>query len=207
MNRLSQTGLGRFKATREKQRYHLCKWGANLKVQSLVMFCSVFSRRIAMQEWNDSVNESMIRTSRILLFLLSFIASHTTPLNAESSTCLMVYKEGGAPAVFQSPKCPRWRLSNHASRPRTVTCQSAISQGRRKSQEDRTFCALDVRIPFPGTTAVIDALDWSLQYILIGCRENIGKERRDTGIWLYCWISYYLRLRGLFGLVLLGFQV
>ncbi|XP_059593788.1 uncharacterized protein LOC100263200 isoform X1 [Vitis vinifera] len=100
----------------------------------------------------------MIQTSRILLFLLWFLASQTPPLNGESSTCLMVYKEGGAPAVFQSPKCPSWRLSNDASRPRTVTCQSAMSQGRRKSQEDRTFCALDVRIPFPRSTGLAEVM-------------------------------------------------
>ena len=29
-----------------------------------------------------------------------------TRSNGESSTCVTVYKEGGAPAVFQSPKCP-----------------------------------------------------------------------------------------------------
>ncbi|GLT52975.1 hypothetical protein SLA2020_262770 [Shorea laevis] len=27
-------------------------------------------------------------------------------------------------------------------------------QGRRKSQEDRIFCALDIRIPFPGKVGV-----------------------------------------------------
>jgi hypothetical protein len=28
-------------------------------------------------------------------------------------------------------------------------------QGRRKSQEDRTLCALDFRIPFPGITTFL----------------------------------------------------
>lgn len=79
--------------------------------------------------------------------------------NGESLTCLTVYKEGGAPAVFQSPKCPRWTLSNYRSNPKNspssaAKCQSAMHQGRRKSQEDRTLCALDIRIPFPCPTGV-----------------------------------------------------
>ncbi|CAK7346523.1 unnamed protein product [Dovyalis caffra] len=78
----------------------------------------------------------------------------------ESSTCLTVYKEGGAAAVFQSPKCPRWNFPNYDSRPRSTAtatssrCQSALLRGRRKSQEDRTLCALDFRIPFPGKVGV-----------------------------------------------------
>lgn len=65
----------------------------------------------------------------------------------------MLYKEGGAPAVFQSPKCPRWKLSNFDDdswSSQTPVCQIALHQGRRNTQEDRIFCNLDVRIPFPG---------------------------------------------------------
>ncbi|GER24870.1 protein phosphatase 2C family protein [Striga asiatica] len=78
----------------------------------------------------------------------------------ESPTCLTVYREGGAPAVFQSPKCPRWKLSNfkpeHNRRFRSpsAACQSAVLQGRRKSQEDRILCAVDLGIPFPGPKEV-----------------------------------------------------
>ncbi|XP_043812617.1 uncharacterized protein LOC110614471 isoform X4 [Manihot esculenta] len=86
----------------------------------------------------------------------------TTQCGGESSTCLTVYKEGGAPAVFQSTKCPRWNLPNYDTPSRTTSttvtgstrCQSALLQGRRKSQEDRILCALDVRIPFPGKTGL-----------------------------------------------------
>ncbi|KAK4848290.1 hypothetical protein QYF36_011360 [Acer negundo] len=94
------------------------------------------------------------------LFVLGFIvvviiAYATTPSIGESSTCLTVYKEGGAPAVFKSPKCPRWNLPNYNSRQRTTSrCQMAMLQGRRKSQEDRTLCALDLRIPFPGSMGI-----------------------------------------------------
>lgn len=168
-----RAGSGRFKKPQKLQRP-----SSYTERESLLSISSIIlSPSRALQEWNDSIIESMIQTSRILLFLLWFLASQTPPLNGESSTCLMVYKEGGAPAVFQSPKCPSWRLSNDASRPRTVTCQSAMSQGRRKSQEDRTFCALDVRIPFPRKTVVIDALGWIFYYVLIGCQENIGKGK------------------------------
>ncbi|XP_057800960.1 uncharacterized protein LOC131016306 isoform X2 [Salvia miltiorrhiza] len=96
-----------------------------------------------------------------LLLLLSGLAlSATPPVGGESPTCLTVYREGGATAVFQSPKCPRWNLSNFKSqsnrRPesRSLTCQSSALQGRRKSQEDRTLCFLDLRIPFPGPKGV-----------------------------------------------------
>ncbi|XP_023889066.1 uncharacterized protein LOC112001119 isoform X2 [Quercus suber] len=92
---------------------------------------------------------------RILLLLLLAIL-FATRSNGESSTCVTVYKEGGAPAVFQSPKCPRWTLPNYGFTTTTTTapCQMAILQGRRKSQEDRTLCALDIRIPFPGKMGV-----------------------------------------------------
>ncbi|XP_044486005.1 probable protein phosphatase 2C 51 isoform X2 [Mangifera indica] len=87
----------------------------------------------------------------VIGLIVSIVAYATTRSSGESSTCLTVYKEGGAPAVFQSPKCPRWKLPNYDSRSRTTRrCQSAMLMGRRKSQEDRTLCALDLHIPFPG---------------------------------------------------------
>ncbi|XP_027363677.1 uncharacterized protein LOC113871100 isoform X2 [Abrus precatorius] len=94
--------------------------------------------------------------SQHLLFALGFLLSATIPFaHGESSTCLTVYKNGGAPAVFQSPKCPRWKLSDYDSPPQTTArCQSAMLQGRRNSQEDRTLCVLDVRIPFPGANGI-----------------------------------------------------
>ncbi|XP_057965687.1 uncharacterized protein LOC131156200 isoform X3 [Malania oleifera] len=92
---------------------------------------------------------------KLLLSLLGFLLCVKTGVHGESSTCLTVYKEGGAPAVFQSPKCPRWKLSNYASR-RTIACQSAIHQGRRRSQEDRTLCALDVHIPLLGSMGITE---------------------------------------------------
>ncbi|XP_058770917.1 uncharacterized protein LOC131644435 isoform X2 [Vicia villosa] len=100
----------------------------------------------------------MIRriSSNYLFFALGFLLSTGIPFaDGESSTCLTVYKNGGAPAVFQSPKCPRWRLFDYDSPRQTTTrCQSSMLQGRRKSQEDRTLCVLDVRIPFPGPMGI-----------------------------------------------------
>ncbi|GAB2303353.1 hypothetical protein Dimus_037344 [Dionaea muscipula] len=84
--------------------------------------------------------------------LLWLLVSTVIPSAGESTTCLMVYNQGGAPAVFQSPKCPRWKLSDYDSQSRTSRCQSAILQGRRRYQEDRTLCAVDLRIPFPGSS-------------------------------------------------------
>ena len=70
----------------------------------------------------------LIFTQKILAILLA------TRSNGESSTCVTVYEVGGAPAVFQSPKCPHWTLSNYSSTVTIITtktsstapCQSAI---------------------------------------------------------------------------------
>ncbi|KAJ1385545.1 PPM-type phosphatase domain [Sesbania bispinosa] len=68
-------------------------------------------------------------------------------------------RSGGAPAVFKSPKCPRWKLSDYDSPPETTArCQSAVLQGRRNSQEDRTLCVLDLRIPFPSAVGIKEAV-------------------------------------------------
>uniref|UniRef100_A0A2P2IPI4 Uncharacterized protein LOC105649936 n=1 Tax=Rhizophora mucronata TaxID=61149 RepID=A0A2P2IPI4_RHIMU len=106
----------------------------------------------------------MVGVDRKLLILELVIAVYVTRCCAgESSTCLTVYNEGGAPAVFKSPKCPRWNLPSYDSGPRTTSlrsarCQVAILQGRRKSQEDRAVCALDVAIPFPGESGLKEAM-------------------------------------------------
>lgn len=97
----------------------------------------------------------MIPAFKFHLIVLGFLLYVSPHSYGESSTCLTVYKQGGAPAVFQSPKCPLWKLPPRNSRARATTasktarCQSAMLQGRRKSLEDRTLCALDIYIPFP----------------------------------------------------------
>ncbi|KAG8389301.1 hypothetical protein BUALT_Bualt02G0215200 [Buddleja alternifolia] len=96
----------------------------------------------------------------LLIILLGFAFCSKTSVAGESPECFTVYKEGGAPAVFQSPKCPRWTLSNFKSNTNRrsqsppSTCLSAMLQGRRKSQEDRTMCAFDLRVPFPGPKGI-----------------------------------------------------
>ncbi|KAK6937572.1 Protein kinase domain [Dillenia turbinata] len=96
----------------------------------------------------------MQRSILRILFLLGFLLCVSHRIYGESLTCLTIYKQGGAPAVFQSPKCPRWKLSDHRSKSPPLTCSSAMLQGRRKSQEDRTICALDLQIPFPGKEGI-----------------------------------------------------
>lgn len=102
----------------------------------------------------------MIPAFKFQLAVLGFLLYVTPRCCAESFTCLTVYRQGGAPAVFQSPKCPRWKLPPRDSRARATTtsktarCQSAMLQGRRKSLEDRTLCALDIYIPFPSKMGI-----------------------------------------------------
>ncbi|XP_074316167.1 uncharacterized protein LOC141652544 isoform X2 [Silene latifolia] len=98
----------------------------------------------------------MPKTLEILTITTCILLSAITSYSAESSKCLSVYNEGGAPAVFQSPKCPRWKLADDQSPPRNPRCQFAIHQGRRRYQEDRIFCALDIRIPFPSLTGLTE---------------------------------------------------
>ncbi|KAE9589184.1 hypothetical protein Lal_00000408 [Lupinus albus] len=106
------------------------------------------------------------------VFLLSIPFAHS-----ESSTCLTVYNNGGAPAVFKSPKCPRWKLSHYDSPSQsTARCHNAILQGRRISQEDRTLCLQDLHIPFPGTNGIKDVV---LGIVAVFDGHN-GAEASDT---------------------------
>ncbi|KAM0030919.1 putative protein-serine/threonine phosphatase [Helianthus debilis subsp. tardiflorus] len=97
-----------------------------------------------------------VNMNKIIFFLI--VLGFVTYTISESSTCLTVYKEGGAPAVFRSPECPRWSLPKHDLRRQSTIgrCQSATRQGRRKYLEDRTFCIVDLRIPFPGANGIRD---------------------------------------------------
>ncbi|KAL6841604.1 hypothetical protein ACP4OV_028543 [Aristida adscensionis] len=92
----------------------------------------------------------------LLLPLLALVAALPAPLPrcaGESATCLAAYREGGAPAVFQSAHCPRWTLlppggEGDGGRSHPRGCHVASDRGRRRSQEDRAVCALGIRIPF-----------------------------------------------------------
>ncbi|GMN48860.1 hypothetical protein TIFTF001_018029 [Ficus carica] len=96
----------------------------------------------------------------LILLVLGLLLAIAPLGSGESSTCLTLYREGGAPAVFQSPKCPRWKLSDYPSSPSPSTerCQLAMLQGRRFYQEDRALCALDLRIPFPGAVGLKEVI-------------------------------------------------
>nr|AAL24137.1 unknown protein [Arabidopsis thaliana] len=100
----------------------------------------------------SSIKSSLLNLGLLIIFFVFFFL--VINCRGESSTCLAVYKQGGAPAVFQSPKCPRWILQNWGSPTHSGAgrCHTAAIQGRRNYQEDRLLCALDLRIPFPGKT-------------------------------------------------------
>ncbi|OVA05388.1 Protein kinase domain [Macleaya cordata] len=144
----------------------------------------------------------MIDEFKFMLILLGFLLLFSVPCShGESSKCLMVYKEGGAPAVFQSPKCPRWSLSNEAYRWRTDNCQSAMLQGRRKHQEDRTFCALDMRIPFPGRTGIKEVMV-GMVAVFDGHSGAEASEMASQLLLEYFFLHVYFLLDGIYSAVL-----
>ncbi|XVF32510.1 hypothetical protein REPUB_Repub17cG0089000 [Reevesia pubescens] len=127
---------------------------------NFLLFCSSW-RFNSINENQESrlMNDTIRMSFKLVLVVLGFLVCYTTRSFGESSTCLTVYKEGGAPAVFQSPKCPRWKLLDHDSGKRAAAstkarCQLAMLQGRRKHMEDRTLCMLDLHIPFPSKMGV-----------------------------------------------------
>ncbi|EOX94652.1 Phosphatase 2C family protein isoform 4 [Theobroma cacao] len=142
-------------------------WQTNLPLEPGSSLLSPFTNSLHCSPWwlhtinenQELVNDAATMSFKLVLVVLGFLVCFTTPSYAESSTCLMVYKEGGAPAVFQSPKCPLWKLPNHdsgksAATSTTARCQSALLRGRRKHMEDRTLCMLDLHIPFPSKMGV-----------------------------------------------------
>ncbi|ONK76526.1 uncharacterized protein A4U43_C03F29160 [Asparagus officinalis] len=96
--------------------------------------------------------------STTLFSFLGFILFILPSSIAESLNCIAVYKEGGAPAVFESPECPRWTFPSADDLRRrqrsSEGCQMAVVQGRRRYQEDRAVCALDIKIPFLERTGI-----------------------------------------------------
>lgn len=99
------------------------------------------------------------------LFLLTGEYGTCHPRSPPSqSGCLMVYNEGAkAPELSVPPKCPSKEQHQKQSSSRgcrrvfkedwkkfMLNCEVAQLKGRRTSQEDRTFCALDLTIPWLG---------------------------------------------------------
>ncbi|PSS06372.1 Protein phosphatase 2C 51 [Actinidia chinensis var. chinensis] len=83
----------------------------------------------------------------VLLRLFLFAFSSST--HEVSVSCMMVYDEGSASDVLESPECPQWGLSAQ-SQNRTRNCQFAMLQGHREYQEDRIACNLKMSIPILG---------------------------------------------------------
>ncbi|XP_043696078.1 uncharacterized protein LOC122646565 isoform X1 [Telopea speciosissima] len=113
----------------------------------------------------------------------------------------MAYKEGGAPAVIQSPMCPRWTLSSDAFHRRTINCESAMLQGRRRSQEDRTFCALDLQIPFPGRTSLKE-VTVGIAAVFDGHNGFEASEMASKLLLEYFTLHIYFLLDGVYSAVL-----
>lgn len=91
------------------------------------------------------MNEIKIVSLLLGLFVVGVGSSYRV-----SVSCMMVYDEGGAAAVFRSPACPDWiPIQNQ-----TLNCQFATMQGWREYQEDRISCDLVMKIPFLGINSI-----------------------------------------------------
>ncbi|XP_031482576.1 uncharacterized protein LOC116252432 isoform X3 [Nymphaea colorata] len=112
----------------------------------------------------------------------------------DPSNCLMVYKSGGAPAVFRSPKCSRWRPPAEYRR---ADCHVASLQGRRRSQEDRAFCALNTRIPFPGRKGPKE-INVGLVAVFDGHNGDEASEMASKLLPEYFFLHLYFILEGIY---------
>ncbi|XP_068634349.1 uncharacterized protein [Aristolochia californica] len=142
----------------------------------------------------------MGRGNALLVLLVQFLLFHPiSSLPEDSSTCLMLYKEGGAPAVFHSPKCPRWTLLDDRDAVRTSNCQSAILQGRRSHQEDRMLCILDLRIPFPGRRGVKE-INVGIVAVFDGHNGDEASEMASKLLLEYFLLHVYFLLDGIYSI-------
>ncbi|XP_031287166.1 probable protein phosphatase 2C 51 [Pistacia vera] len=115
--------------------------------------------------------------------------------NGVTVSCMMVYEQGGAPAVFDSEECLQWpSLQNH-----TPNCQFAQLQGDRRYQEDRISCHLHMKIiPLIGENR--------LQEVRLGIAAVFdghgGEEASETGSNLlsdYFHLHYVFKMYKLMG--------
>ncbi|XP_038987849.1 uncharacterized protein LOC103718236 isoform X2 [Phoenix dactylifera] len=137
----------------------------------------------------------------ILLGLLLLLLRPIPSSSGESLTCLAVYREGGAPAVFQSPKCSRWTLLADDARRPPPNCQAAMHLGRRRSQEDRTVCALGMRIPFLGRTGIED-IDVGMVAVFDGHNGAEASDMASKLLLEYFLLHLYFLLDGIYSMVL-----
>ncbi|KQJ88071.1 uncharacterized protein LOC100827416 isoform X2 [Brachypodium distachyon] len=145
-----------------------------------------------------------------ILFLLLLLVELLAPTRCagESATCLAVYREGGAPAVYQSAHCPRWSLHpggeedgeqrSSSSTPRT--CHVAARRGRRRSQEDRAVCALGIRIPFIEGTRIKE-VDVGVMAIFDGHNGSEASEMASKLLLEYFLLHVYFLLDGIYSIM------
>ncbi|XP_020099781.1 uncharacterized protein LOC109718161 isoform X2 [Ananas comosus] len=140
----------------------------------------------------------------LLLLLLLIVAASILPSAAESPSCVAVYNEGGAPAVLRSPQCPRWTLLQRRPSPPPPPqrgCHVAAHQGRRRSQEDRTFCALGIRIPFIGRTGIKE-VDLGMVAVFDGHNGSEASDMASMLLLEYFLLHVYFLLDGIYSVVL-----
>ncbi|KAK2987136.1 hypothetical protein RJ640_019696 [Escallonia rubra] len=97
------------------------------------------------------ISEILMGGVKIALLLLGLIVC-TIP-HSNGLSCKTIYEEGGAPAVFDSPDCDDQIFLTRFLENQTVNCEFSTSQGRRKYQEDRMACNLDLQTPFVGAAS------------------------------------------------------
>uniref|UniRef100_A0A453SJP9 protein-serine/threonine phosphatase n=1 Tax=Aegilops tauschii subsp. strangulata TaxID=200361 RepID=A0A453SJP9_AEGTS len=143
----------------------------------------------------------------ILLLILIELLS---PLlcTGESATCLAVYREGGAPAVYQSAHCPRWTILSAGegdgdkgpSSPQPRRCHVAAHRGRRRSQEDRAVCALGIRIPFIEQMRIKE-VDVGVMAIFDGHNGDEASEMASKLLLEYLLLHVYFLLDGIYSIM------
>ncbi|KAI3526698.1 hypothetical protein L1887_05959 [Cichorium endivia] len=98
-------------------------------------------------------------------------------VSTNSSSCMIAYDDGGAPAVLQSLECAAQLvflveyLKNS-----TKNCEFSSLQGHRKYQEDRVSCNHDIRIPVIGKDATNE---WKVDLLAIFDGHG-GTEASET---------------------------
>ncbi|XP_059625917.1 probable protein phosphatase 2C 51 isoform X2 [Cornus florida] len=99
---------------------------------------------------DNSITKLMMKRLNIVVLLVLLLSAISSATQEVSVSCMMLYDEGGAPAVFESPECSQWVISPESLRNQAANCQFATLQGHREYQEDRIACNLEMKIPFVG---------------------------------------------------------
>ncbi|CAH1417716.1 unnamed protein product [Lactuca virosa] len=95
-----------------------------------------------------------ILAAEILFLLARLLSGIDWVVSAVSSSCMITYDDGGAPAVLQSSECVvQWGFMVESLKNSTKICEFASLQGHRKYQEDCVTCNLGIRIPLIGKDA------------------------------------------------------